>query len=405
MASHRHWRVRSLGGAANYFVVQYIEFQNSAGVDQVGSGTPLAGGVLSGSFALANAFVDNTSNWASDQDHGHPDCWIGYDFGVATEITQIQVRIRGDSNFSGSTPQRWIIEYSDDASSSPTTWETAWEVCEFYDGSYTDNWERSSGFPKFLFQDPVEFPLSSATAIRFWRLECTDSPGKAGGGFYAIGGFGFEDGVGGSITNPSGLIADLMVLPYHESADTEDKIFETTGASASAVDAATSNYGMCMVIPYDIAGGDAGIPIGADLRLLARPSGDGGASSAQQCPTSFTLYGSNGGPWQVVLDVSGEPAWSADEERLYEITTPSDGTEARASTVALSPLLDDSPEGRSTAIFAETMRDDAPEYRTSSVLMQVLRTVRQRKPTNVNYNSVGVDPAGPDISGSLTDPN
>jgi hypothetical protein len=120
---HRYWRVRTLITTAAG-PTAYAEIQMRAlpgGADQCVGGTPLSStnSATAGFTTPANAFDDNTATaWASTNADGQT-AWIGYDFGVPTDVTEIALTARSDASPT-QTPTRFVLEWSDDGA----TWAT-----------------------------------------------------------------------------------------------------------------------------------------------------------------------------------------------------------------------------------------------------------------------------------------
>lgn len=114
--SARAWRLRILGAdsSCDNMQLENIEFRDSAGVDQTGSGTAIASSILSGSFVAANAFDGGSSRWAASGHFGH---WIGYDFGAGNDVEVHEVFYEPSSSFGSQGIMTAVLEYSDDVSS------------------------------------------------------------------------------------------------------------------------------------------------------------------------------------------------------------------------------------------------------------------------------------------------
>lgn len=110
-APHRYWRIHSVSSPGHsYFGFHNIEMRGvSGGPDLTGSGTAIyGGGGLIGS--VSQCFDSDCDSVSAIYNAVYPPgAWIGYDFGVATEINEIFI-----SWFTSvPAPTDLTVEYSD----------------------------------------------------------------------------------------------------------------------------------------------------------------------------------------------------------------------------------------------------------------------------------------------------
>lgn len=115
-----------------------IEMRATAGgADQCTGGTAISSSDFSGSFAAANAFANDgsSSGWVSSG--GVPGAWIGYDFGSAKSVKEINLLPR--NGIPGESPTNGVVQYWDGSA-----WQLAWPLF--------DNTNWSAGVAKNITQ-------------------------------------------------------------------------------------------------------------------------------------------------------------------------------------------------------------------------------------------------------------
>jgi hypothetical protein len=140
-AAHRIWRF-NIASTQNNFAACMAEVTmatSPGGANVLGSGTPSASSIYSGSYAAAYACDGNPATFWSAVGPTGFGAWWQYDFGAGNSfnIQQVTIQIRND-NAEGSSPANWTLQASDDgigfvdiSSFTAATWTTNGQIQTF----------------------------------------------------------------------------------------------------------------------------------------------------------------------------------------------------------------------------------------------------------------------------------
>lgn len=135
--AHRYWRMLYDGPNATgrwAIAEQYMyEFTNS--IDVIGGGTSIAGSTASNRDVTHGHDRLLTTEWVTDSNAPASDIWYGYDYGLgnSVEVSEVAVTSSDSGLFLTSTPEQFLVQWSDDG----VSWTTAWAVDE--DIAYSQN--------------------------------------------------------------------------------------------------------------------------------------------------------------------------------------------------------------------------------------------------------------------------
>jgi hypothetical protein len=275
--SHRYWRVFSSAnnGNSTQTGIADVEFRSTAGgSDLTGSGTALSGGSGSDVSAPSGAYDGDLNNgWVRSATSS---VWIGYDFGSAVAVAEVQLRALNTS------PDRNIktgtVDYSDDG----TNWTTAFS---FSIWAWTPNQNRT--LPE------------AAIASGYYRSLRINITSLDGGSNAAIAEIEFRASIGGADQATGGnAVASSTNTTFVAS-----NAFANDGTSSQWVGVGVANW-----IRYDFP---------SPVQLLEATI-QAVTTSFNRSPKDFTIEGSNdGSTWATLFSPSSQTGWTSGQTRTF----------------------------------------------------------------------------------------
>lgn len=331
MAAHRYWRVRSpdtwIGG--DYMGCAELELASAFGGADLTTGKTATASAVLGSNPTSNALDNNpatlwTTGGSVPPAGGH---WLAVDLGPGGDADVAEVRYTARPDGYREDPVRLILEWSDDGVAWTVLFDlnglAAWGAGETrvirWDGTtaYVFSGIRvhqqyayalANGlaalqvhqqYAYVLSQPPPSIPFTGTSTD--WRLNL---PASTNGSYAALAEIQMHDSPGGPQLCAGGLASSSS---NYSGNYTPDKAFD--GALNTLWH---SGAGLPAWIGYSFPAAVAVL----ELYLWARGDSENGVA-----PTTIQLqYSMDGGStWTTYASISGEPAWTTGEQRIYHV--------------------------------------------------------------------------------------
>ncbi len=295
MASYRYWRLYAAAvgphTSSNSYYLSFGEVELRGTVGGANLATTTGNMTASSTFpdTTPGALIDGSvtvpaGRWVTNSE-SMPHWWR-YDFGSATEIREVMLRVANEADGASRSPTEWVIQGSTDDS----TWVT---VQRYTQTSWTQN-------AQYTFTVPTGLP-SARASYRYYRL--TASTVGNGGGFLSFAEIEIRGVVGG---------ANLATTGANISADSS---FSGSFLPANMLDSNTgTRWASTGTAPPHWWQYDFGSATTVDEYKLV-PNNPG--IDPTDIPTAWVFAGSDDGSTWTTLDTRTQSTWKVSRPYLY----------------------------------------------------------------------------------------